>query len=44
MRECKLCGKNTSELMGPYCARCEKIVGDVQADLAAERAGVAQQG
>ena len=36
MRKCKLCGKNTSELFGPYCGRCDKIVGDVNADLAAE--------
>jgi len=49
MRECKLCGKYVPELLGPYCARCDKIVGDVQADLAAEfepgeGAGVAQHG
>ena len=36
MRECKLCGKDTSELLGPYCSRCDKIVGNVNADLAAE--------
>ena len=36
MRECELCGKDTPELMGPYCGRCDKIVGDVQASLAAE--------
>ncbi|MFC1635713.1 hypothetical protein ACFL5Z_12830 [Planctomycetota bacterium] len=38
MRECKLCGKDTPELMGPYCGRCHKIVGDVHAGLAAELA------
>ena len=36
MRKCKLCGKNTPELLGTYCGRCDKIVGDVQAGLAAE--------
>lgn len=36
MRECKLCGKNTPGLLGPYCGRCDKIVGDMNADLAAE--------
>ena len=36
MRECKLCGKDTSELLGLYCSRCDKIVGDANADLAAE--------
>ncbi len=35
MRECKLCGKNTPELLDPYCGRCDKIVGDINADLAA---------
>ena len=49
MRKCKLCRKDTPELLGPYCGRCDKIVGDVQAGLAAEfesaeSAGVAQQG
>lgn len=32
MRECKLRGKDTSELLGPHCSRCDKIVGDVNAD------------
>ena len=36
MRECKLCGKDTPELLGPYCGRCDKIVGDVNGGLAAE--------
>ena len=36
MRECKLCGKDTPELLGPYCARCDKIVSGVNAYLAAE--------
>jgi hypothetical protein len=49
MRECKLCGKDIPELLGPYYARCDKIVGDVHTGLAAEfepgeNAGVAQQG
>jgi len=49
MRECKLCGKDIPELLVLYCARCDKIVGDVNAGLAAEfepgeNAGVAQQG
>ena len=36
MRECTLCGKVTPEVVGPYCGRCDKIVGDVDAGLAAE--------
>jgi hypothetical protein len=36
MREWKLCRKDTPELLGPYCARCDTIVGDVNAGLAAE--------
>ena len=49
MRECKLCGKDVPELLGSHCARCDKIVGDVNAGLAAEfeqgeDACVAQQG
>jgi hypothetical protein len=38
MRECKLCGKATPQLMGAHCTRCDKIVGDVNADIAAEQA------
>ena len=34
--KCRLCGKKTTELFGPYCSRCDKIVGDVNAGLAAE--------
>ncbi len=33
---CRLCGKDVRELFGPYCGRCDKIVGDVNTDLAAE--------
>ena len=36
MRECKLCGKDATELLGRYCGRCDKIVGDVNLDVAAE--------
>ncbi|MHC4118466.1 MAG: hypothetical protein ACYSWO_13275 [Planctomycetota bacterium] len=36
MRECTLCRKDVPELFGPYCGRCDKIVGDVNAGLAAE--------
>ena len=36
MSECKLCGKETSELLGLYCSRCDKMVGDANAGLAAE--------
>ena len=36
MKECKLCGKDIPELLGLYCSRCEKIVGDVNTSLAAE--------
>ena len=38
MNECKLCGKDTPELLGLYCGRCDKIVGDVNADQFAELA------
>jgi len=34
MGECKLCRRET--LLELYCGRCDKIVGDVNADLAAE--------
>jgi hypothetical protein len=36
MRECKLCGKDAPELLGPYCGRCDKIVGDINIDVVAE--------
>lgn len=36
MRECKLCRRET--LLGLYCGQCDKIVSDVNADLAAELA------
>ena len=36
MKECKLCGKDAPELLGPHCSRCDKIVGDMNADLAGE--------
>ena len=36
MRECKLCGKDVPELLGLYCGRCDKIVGDMNIDAAAE--------
>ena len=36
MRECKLCGKDLPELLGLYCGRRDKIVGDINADLVAE--------
>ncbi len=36
MEKCKLCGRNVSELIGPYCSRCDKLVGDVNAGLAME--------
>jgi hypothetical protein len=36
MKECKLCGKDAPELLGLYCGRCDKIVGDVNADLVTE--------
>jgi len=38
--KCGVCGKGTSELSGGYCLRCEKIVADVEAELAI---GVEQQ-
>ncbi len=36
MEKCKLCGKETDELGEIHCGRCDKIVGSVMADLAAE--------
>jgi hypothetical protein len=40
MRRCRLCGTaEDTELLGGYCGRCEKIVGDVWAGLALELNG-----
>ena len=41
MRRCKLCGrlKTQAEADDVYCGRCEKIQGDVMADLQAELSG-----
>jgi len=38
MRSCPLCGmeKDEEQFDGIYCGRCDKISGDVQADLAAD--------
>ena len=36
---CRLCGKDTPEVLGGHCLRCEKIAADVQADLAREFEG-----
>ncbi|MFC1604439.1 hypothetical protein ACFL5F_05360 [Planctomycetota bacterium] len=36
MRECKLCGKDAPELLGSFCGRCDKIIGDMDIDAAAE--------
>ena len=36
MEKCKLCGKQTGEFGEIHCGRCDKIVGSVMADLAAE--------
>jgi len=38
MKRCKLCGrlKTQAEADGLYCGRCEKISGNVMADLEAE--------
>ena len=36
MKECKLCGQDAADLLGMYGGRCDKIVGDVNADLAVE--------
>ena len=36
MRRCRLCGTAEDELLGGYCGRCDKIVGDVWAGLALE--------
>jgi hypothetical protein len=39
MRKCQMCKKEIDESFGIYCGRCDKIIGDVNADLAAEFAG-----
>ena len=36
MEKCKLCGKETGGFGEIHCGRCDKIVGNAQADLAAE--------
>jgi len=38
MRSCPLCGtqKDEEEFDSVYCGRCDRIRGDVQADLAAD--------
>jgi len=36
MRKCNMCKKQIDESFGIYCGRCDKIIGDVNADLAAE--------
>ena len=36
MEKCKLCGKQIGEFGEIHCRRCDKIVGSVMADLAAE--------
>ena len=36
MSECKFCGKITPKLIGRYCCRCNKILGEVNADLVAD--------
>ena len=41
MKRCELCGRLKTQVEddGPYCGRCEKIQGDVMADLQAELSG-----
>ena len=34
--KCKLCDRKIDGGLGIYCCRCEKIVGNVNADIAAE--------
>ena len=34
--KCEMCEEEIEEFLGPYCGRCDKIVGDVNTDLAAE--------
>ena len=36
MEKCTLCGKETGEFGEIHCGRCDKFVGDAQAELAAE--------
>ena len=41
MRKCPLCKdvKREAEFVGLYCSWCDKLIGDVQADLAGELDG-----
>ena len=36
MEKCKMCGKETGEFGEIHCGQCDKIVGNVMADLVAE--------
>ena len=36
MERCKLCGKEEADLIGGSCLLCDKIVGDIYADMATE--------
>ena len=34
--KCKLCDRKIDSSLGIYCGRCDKIAGDVNANIAAE--------
>ena len=36
MKKCQICERKIDESFDIYCGRCDKIIGDVNADLAAE--------
>ena len=37
--KCKLCDRKIDDSLGIYCGFCDKLIGDVNADIAAEVAG-----
>jgi hypothetical protein len=39
MNQCRICGKKIDGRLGIYCSRCDKLIGDANADLAAELGG-----
>ena len=38
MNECPLCGSMTREMdfLGPHCSGCDRVIGDMYADMAVE--------
>ena len=36
MERCELCGKEEADLVAGNCLRCDKLVGDIYANMATE--------